>query len=314
MAAEDAAGDPLTGSAPIGIVGAGRVAQALGRLLHDRGEPIAALTSRNQAHAAHAAAFIGSDVQVVDPSQLPRLVSRIIIAVSDDSIEATAGMLADAGIHGGVALHTCGARGPEALAPLRAAGVACGVLHPLQSIPDATRGLSSLEGVTFGVGGDAAALEWAERIVALLRGRSLRVNDGAFPAYHAGAVMAGNHLIAVVDAAAVLLGRAGISYADAISVIGPLCRTSLANALEAGPAAALTGPVARGDAGTVAVHLDAIAGAPESVSALYRAATGHLIDLARQRGLGASQVRQLQRLLEPRKAEDTDESHTRQNH
>ena len=86
--------------------------------------------------------------------------------------------------------------------------------------------------------------------------------------------MAGNALTAAIDAALALLTQAGIERDAALRARGPLCRASIANALRLGPADALTGPVRRGDTGTVAAHLAAVDRAPDSVEALYRA-TAH---------------------------------------
>src|SRR5687767_12449214 len=133
----------------VAIVGAGPVAQALGRLMTAGGEPVVALASRTRSRAEQAARFIsglgGPDgpggprgavhaVRVVDVADLPQLASRVLIAVSDQGIEAVAEALAAAGMRSGVVLHTCGARGPDALNALRVQGVACGMLHPLQTI------------------------------------------------------------------------------------------------------------------------------------------------------------------------------------
>ena len=89
----------------------------------------------------------------------------MLIAVSDQGIEPVAEALAAAGMRSGVALHTCGAKGPDALRALRTAGVACGMLHPLQTIMSAEQGVKSLADVTFGLSGDPEAIEWAGEIV-----------------------------------------------------------------------------------------------------------------------------------------------------
>jgi predicted short-subunit dehydrogenase-like oxidoreductase (DUF2520 family) len=115
---------------------------------------------------------------VVEVAELPRRVGHVLIAVSDRAIDAVARALASGGMRAGVALHTCGARGPEALIALRESGVACGLLHPLQTLMTPEQGVRSLPGTIFGVSGDQLALEWAGevvRIVAGPRGGSLRL-------------------------------------------------------------------------------------------------------------------------------------------
>ena len=284
---------------PVGIVGAGAVARALGRELHAAGVPVVALASRKSASARRAAASINAAVRAVPCADIPHLAERTIIAVADAGIGWAAASLAAAGMRG-VVLHTSGAGGLGPCAPLREVGVACGVLHPLQTIVPPDQGVSQFRGVTFGVAGDAPAVAWAGLIADRLGGAVLRLSGDDLPAYHAGAVLASNALAATIDAAAVLMAQAGVTRRDALQAIGPLCRASVDNALRLGPAAALTGPVARGDSGTVAAHLTAIRRAPIAAADLYRAAARYLLSLARDRGLPPAQLQVLAQVLDSR--------------
>jgi predicted short-subunit dehydrogenase-like oxidoreductase (DUF2520 family) len=282
---------------PIGIAGAGRVAQALGRLLRERGEPVVAVASRTLDHARAAAAFIGG-AEAVPYSALAGRVTRVLIAVSDDALPLVAATLASSGMHDAAALHTCGARGPEALAALEASGVSCAGLHPLQTIASPEQGLAALPGCAFGITGEGPAAAWAERIAALLGGRALRIPADKRPLYHAAAVMASNYVVALIDAAAMLMGAVGIGEDEALAALAPLVGASGANALSLGPMRALTGPVERGDVETISMHLDAMAAAVSpTVRGLYRAAGLHAIEIARRRGLSEANARKLEELL-----------------
>ncbi len=282
---------------PIGIAGAGRVAQALGRLLRERGEPVVAVASRSLEHARAAAAFIGA-AQAVDYASLTRRANRVLIAVADDAVPLVAAVLAESGMKEGAALHTCGARGPEALAPLAANGVSCATLHPLQTVATPEQGLAALAGCAYGITGEGPAAAWAERIAALLGGHALRIAADRRPLYHAAAVMASNYVVALIDAAAMLMGAAGIGENDALAALAPLVRASAANAIGLGPVRALTGPLERGDAATVAAHCSALAtGIPPSVRGLYRAAGLHALEIARRRGLLEADARKLEEIL-----------------
>jgi predicted short-subunit dehydrogenase-like oxidoreductase (DUF2520 family) len=276
----------------IGIVGAGRVAQALGRLLYEAGEPVSAIASRTSDHAKAAAAFIGPAVESCSCPDLARRVSRVLVCVPDASIEAVARALDG---FEGIALHTAGARGPEALAALEARGVACGVLHPLQTIAGPDEGVSALAGIAFAVWGDEAALRWAERIAAIAGGRILRIDPASRPLYHAAAVMASNYVVSMLSAAQTLMEAAGVGADEARAALAPLARTSLENALRLGPAAALTGPIERGDLATVAAHLKALAAAPERIQNLYRAAGLEALAIA---GLDAARTAAMAKALE----------------
>jgi predicted short-subunit dehydrogenase-like oxidoreductase (DUF2520 family) len=265
---------------PIGIAGAGRVGQALGRLLR-----AAAIASRTPAHAAEGAAFVGGSAIGVSYAELPRHASRILMAVPDDAIAEVARTL---DMHAGAVLHTSGAHGPEALEALAAAGVSCGTLHPLQTVASPAEGVAALPGAAFAIDGEGEALAWAAEIVAQLGGIALRIPARARPLYHAAAVMAGNYVIAVLAAAVMLIKEAGVEEAVALRALEPLARTSLENALRLGPAAALTGPIQRGDLETLRSHIAALAGAPAAITNLYRAAGLEALELARARGLPAA--------------------------
>ena len=279
------------------IVGTGRVAQSLGRLMTQTGAPPFVVAGRTPDHAQRAASFIGPGVRTARIRDIPRLADRILIAVVDAAIPSVVDDLADGGISGGIALHTSGAHGPHLLDALAVRGVSCGVLHPLQTIATPDLGVEALKGASFGIGGDAAALAWAEELVRLASGTPLRIRQNGFASYHAGAVMAGNAVIAAIDAAVVLLGEAGVERREALRAIRPLCLTSAENALEIGPEAALTGPVQRGDDETVRTHTAALVDSPRYVADLYRASGRALLEIARRRGLSDELARSVESAL-----------------
>lgn len=281
---------------PIGIAGGGRLGQALGRLLRDKGEPIAAVACRSLERARAAAAFIGEDVGAVAPAELPRYASRVLITVPDDAIMSVAATLAAAGLKG-MALHTSGTLGLAALEPLARAGVACGSLHPLQTVPSPAQGVTALPGAWFALSGDAPAAAWARRIVDLIGGRAFEVREEARPLYHAGAVMACNFFAALLDAGLTLFGQAGIAREQALAALTPLVSAGVANALRLGPERALTGPFARGDVQSVRAHWAALDGAPGPLRELYRAAARYTIDLARRNGLDENKASEIERLF-----------------
>src|SRR5262249_49507251 len=143
-----------------------------GHLLLSRGAPVVAVASRSRTSAARVAEALGG-VKPVDVTELPALASRALIAVSDDGVSAVAEALEAPELRGGIALIASGARGPDALEALRSHGVACGLLHPLQSIAREDERVDVLEGISFGVAGDSAARTWADEIVSMAHGRVL---------------------------------------------------------------------------------------------------------------------------------------------
>jgi predicted short-subunit dehydrogenase-like oxidoreductase (DUF2520 family) len=271
------------------------VAQALGRLLYDSGQPVRYVASRDREHACAAARFIGPEVRAVEYAELAVGAPRLLIAVSDSALAPVAASL---GAVRGILLHTCGAQGADVLRSPQAPEVACGTLHPLQTIADGAAGSAALEGIAFAVSGDEAAVAWAEQIAAIAHGRVLRIPDQRRPLYHAAAVMAGNYQAALLAAAQTLLAAAEVEPAEALAALGPLARTSLENVLRAGPAAALTGPIQRGDLGTLAVHLEALRGVSPVVERLYRAAGLETLEVSRERGLSAERAAEIEQMLE----------------
>ncbi len=279
---------------PIGIAGGGRVARAIGRILFERGEPVVCVASRGFERAREAADFIGAGVRAVAYEELPRLAGRILISVSDDAVESVAARL---GAEGGLALHTCGAKGPEALASLRARGVQCGTLHPLQTFPDAATGAAGLYNIAFAVSGDAAAVAWADQIVALTSSRALHISPELRPLYHAAAAMASNYIVALLAAAETVMGMAGVESSEALPALSPLIRASIDHVLRFGPVAALTGPIQRGDVATINAHVNALAAAPEAVRMLYRAAGLEALEIAKKRDLNGDTASSIEKIL-----------------
>jgi predicted short-subunit dehydrogenase-like oxidoreductase (DUF2520 family) len=249
------------------------------------GEPVAMVASPTWSRAERAARFVGPAVRPATYAELARQANRVLIATSDDRITAVADLLAVGGLRDAIVLHTSGARGGEALAPLSAVGNACGALHPLLSIASPEDDPGRFEGVAFGLSGDPAAVAWAEQLVTALGGRALHLDSDRMGSYHAAAVLASNALPALIDCSARLMMEAGVDYDDAVRTMGPLARAALENTLRLGPVAAMTGPVARGDVTTIAAHRRALASAPAEIVAVYRALSIVLLDLARRRGV-----------------------------
>jgi predicted short-subunit dehydrogenase-like oxidoreductase (DUF2520 family) len=268
----------------LAIAGTGRVATALGALLRAGGFQIAAVAGRSIESAREAAGFIGCGKAIAIPD-LPRAAKRILIAVSDDAVEDVARALRDAGLRGGIVLHTAAAAGPEALACLRETGNSTGVLHPLQTIPSAAAGIESFSGATFACAGDPAATAWAHSIVEAVGGKPLAINTARWHLYHAAAVFASNYQVTLMDAALELMEHAGLARSEASEALGPLLRASTETVLSVGPEHALTGPIRRGDAGSVRKHLAGLTHCLPETKRLYEAAGLRTLELAKRSGL-----------------------------
>jgi predicted short-subunit dehydrogenase-like oxidoreductase (DUF2520 family) len=181
-------------------------------------------------------------------------------------------------------IHTSGLLGAEALASAMAAGTQVGSFHPLVAFADLERAVAALHGATIAIDGDDQLLDLLARMAEAVGGTPVRLLPGAKPAYHAAAVLAAGGFVALLDAI-VELGRvAGLDEAGSLAIYGPLIEQTLGNARTLGVAAALTGPMTRGDRGTVARHLATLAEHAPGVMPLYLAAAEREIELAIGRG------------------------------
>jgi predicted short-subunit dehydrogenase-like oxidoreductase (DUF2520 family) len=273
----------LRGKPLVGIVGAGRVGCALGRLLHERGWRIGPVITRSIRTARAARRRIGSGQPHARLSDAVLSADLILIATPDRAIARTAEVLAELGTHGGrrhqswagkIVLHTSGALPSDVLKPLALRGAAIGSLHPLQTFGE--RAVPSLADATCAIEGSPAAVRMARRICRELGGIAVVVPPRRKSAYHAGAALAAGHVLAVVEAAVRMLTKAGFSRKNAIRALLPLTRQTLANFERVGPHASWTGPLSRGDFAVIRQHVHAL----RDLSREYREAYAALSRLA----------------------------------
>ncbi len=269
------------------IVGAGTVATALGGALRHAGVPVLGLFGRRPDAVRHAAGIAGVAGFSAAPPDLLLEANALILAVSDDAIATVARTIVDTGLVGKrhVLLHCSGARSAaDAFGDVAARVGGIGTLHPMRSIVDAREAARSLRGTVFGVEGDAAGRAMARALAAQLGGTALDVDGQGMALYHAAASMASNFLVALVDAAVEALAAAGVGPAEAPAALLPLVRSTVENLEKKGLPGALTGPVARGDAGTVERHLAALAARTPELVALYRTLAERTLEVARRKG------------------------------
>jgi predicted short-subunit dehydrogenase-like oxidoreductase (DUF2520 family) len=204
------------------------------------------------------------------------------LTVPDDSIAAvateTAAAASDADAGTVVVVHCSGLMGLESLAPWRRAGAQVVSLHPLQSFTPLAAGAAEspqpgpLAGVPVAVtAGTPQAAAAGTALAEVIGGRPFPLRESDKPLYHLAAAVASNLLVALQSQAGELMRQATHlgSVNEALQLLAPLVRTSLENSLRLGPEHALTGPVARGDAGTVRAHLRLLAHEPARLGAAY---------------------------------------------
>jgi predicted short-subunit dehydrogenase-like oxidoreductase (DUF2520 family) len=165
-----------------------------------------------------------------------------------------------------------------------AAGTQIGAFHPLVAFADTERAVAALHGATIAIEGDDQLVAMLADMAEAIGARPVRLAPGSKSAYHAAAVLAAGGFVALLDAIAELGRVAGLDESGSLAIYGPLIEGTLGNARALGIRASLTGPMTRGDIGTLRSHLDALRVHAPGVLELYVAAARREIDLAEARG------------------------------
>ncbi len=282
------------GSPTVGIVGAGAVGTALGVAIGRAGWQVAAVASRDAGRRDRFCSLVPGARAFIEPEAVLDEVELAILAVPDDAI---ASVLEPLRLYSGQTLvHTSGLLGAEVLQPALAAGSHIGAFHPLVSFTaDVERSVASLTGATIALEGDDLIMGMLADLAAAIGGVAVRLPSGTKPAYHAAAVLASGGLVALIDGIVTLAATAGLDERGAVTIYGRLMEQTLANARANGVAAALTGPIVRGDVGTVEAHLEVMRRLAPEVLDLYRAAAERELRIAVERRAlspeGAERVR-----------------------
>ncbi|MEH0969779.1 Rossmann-like and DUF2520 domain-containing protein [Micromonospora sp. CPCC 205546] len=277
----------------VGVVGPGRVGAVLGAAFAAAGHRVVAVTAGSGASRARAALLLPGVPRRSAAAVARAATDLLLLAVPDDALAGVVAALADGGAlrPGQVVAHTSGAHGLAVLAPAAAAGARPLALHPAMTFTGTPDDLARLAGISYGVTAPAELRPLAARLVADLGGVPEWVGEADRPLYHAALAHGANHLVTLVNEAADRLRDAGVTQPE--KVLAPLLRAALENALRLGDDA-LTGPVSRGDAGTVERHLARLAAtAPESVApylALARRTADRAIAAGRLRPVDAESL------------------------
>jgi predicted short-subunit dehydrogenase-like oxidoreductase (DUF2520 family) len=264
----------------VGVIGAGRVGSVLGAALRRAGHELVGVSALSEASRARADLLLPG-VPVRQPEEIVRSSTLVVLAVPDDALSGLVGGLAELGAFraGQLVAHVSGRHGLEVLAP--AYGVLPLALHPALPFTGTPVDLDRLAGASFGVTSPDVLRPIAEALVVEMGGEPVWVLEHLRPLWHAALAHGANHLVTLVASAAELLREAGAE--DPGAVLAPLLSAALDGALRSGDAA-LTGPVSRGDAGTVAAHLAAL---PDAVRPSYVA----LARLTADRALASGRLR-----------------------
>jgi len=254
----------------IAVVGAGRVGQTLARALRRRGYRIGAVVTSSPRTARQAVRFIGAGFAAANPNSGIAAADIVLLTTPDRRIAEVGRTLARLGANwrGRVVLHTSGAMSSRDLKALRRRGAAVGSCHPIYPFPRPLR--SFPRGVVFDVEGTRRAVKEASALARSLGGIPIRLRPRGKVLCHASGSLVAGHLMALLELATRGVIRAGVPRRLAWRALEPLVRQTIEGYARWGRGA-WTGPLRRGDEGTVRRHLAALRTSPEPYREVYLA-------------------------------------------
>lgn len=270
----------------ISIIGAGKVGVAVGNLLAGKGHRIVAATATTRASLDKAAPFLPGAHLLQDNAEAAALADVILITAKDEQIRTACDDLVAGGAikptH--TLIHMSGAASLEVLSSAKDAGAKIASLHPIQSLASIEMAIERLPGSYFGITADGSAREVALQIAHDLDGRPIEIADENKVLYHAAACIASNYLVTLLNLAEEVYAAAGLDRGTALEAMMQLVGGTTSNIRSVGTTAALTGPIARGDAKIVKQHLEALGKMDEDVLDIYKTLGLRTIDIAVEKG------------------------------
>jgi predicted short-subunit dehydrogenase-like oxidoreductase (DUF2520 family) len=250
----------------VGVVGAGRAGTALAAALRRAGHEVVAASAVSEASVRRIQRDLPG-ASIKQPAEVVSAADLVLLTVPDDVLPGLVAGLAATGaeLEGRLVAHASGRHGLAVLDPAVRAGALPLALHPVMTFTGRPDDIDKLTGITFGVTAPDSLRPVAEALVLEMGGEPVFIAEQYRDLYHAALATAANHMVTLVVEAADLLRQVGVG--NPARMLGPLLSAALDNSLRLGDAA-LTGPVARGDAETVAAHIEALrAAAPEALPA-----------------------------------------------
>jgi len=240
----------------IGFIGAGTVGTALAVRLREKGYPVIAVASRTRASAERLAGMVDGCKVCDNVQAVADVAGMVFITTPDDTI---APVVAQIKWHAGQSvIHCSGADSLDILDPATKARALVGGFHPLQTFASVAYAIENIPGSTFALEAEEPLLSKLKKMAIALGGRWIELKPGDKVIYHAAAVFACNYVVTLVKLATDLWQTFGVSTPEATQALIPLLRGTINNLANVGLPYCLTGPIARGDTGTIRKHLKAL--------------------------------------------------------
>lgn len=284
----------------VAIIGAGKVGSVLAKSLSQRGYQLTGIASRTFQSADKLAREVGAKA-TVKAADITSDAEIILIATPDRCIsQVIHNLIMDGGLRAGqFVFHTSGGVEVEMLNPAKKLGAFIGGIHPLQSFADTQGFIENLAGIYFALGGDQEAVNVAEEMVSEFVGKSFIISDKDRPLYHGAACIVSNYFVSLMHWAAGIYAEFGLSPQQAADALMPLVEGTIKNIQQLGPRDALTGPISRGDAGTIAAHLAGLEN--ENEKKLYAQLGLYTLGVALEKGtVSDEQAKAVRQLLTSR--------------
>jgi len=251
----------------IGFIGAGTVGTALALRLSQKGYPVVAVSSRTLASARRVAQIVGNCRVYETAQEVAKAANFVFITTPDDVIPR---IVSEIEWHNGHnVVHCSGAYSLDILEPARQAGAAIGSFHPLQTFAGVTQAINNLPGSTFALEADDPLLSQLKEMAEALEGSWIVLKAGDKVLYHTAAVFACNYAVTLTKLATDLWQIFGIPADKATKALLPLLQGTVNNIGNIGLPHCLTGPIARGDSGTIRKHLKALEIAAPALVSTY---------------------------------------------
>ena len=280
----------------LGFIGTGTVGTALAVRLNQSGYPVAAVSSRSRTSAENLAQAV-ADCRVFDNNQAAADNAELIFITTPD--DAIAPVVSELKWHPGQSvIHCSGADSVDILQPAREAGAKVGAFHPLQTFASTQQAMENIPGSTFALEAEEPLLNTLKDMATTLDGHWVELKASDKVLYHAAAVIACNYLVTLVKLATDLWQTFNVPPPKATKALLPLLRGTLHNIDTVGIPQCLTGPIARGDIGTINKHLDALEQTAPHLLPTYRELGRQTIPIALAKGrINESRAQELEALL-----------------
>ncbi len=279
----------------LGFIGAGTVGTALAARLNSKGYQVVAISSRSSSSAKNLAQTVGG-CPVLNNQGVADTAELIFITTPDDVIASVASQIQ---WHSGQSVvHCSGADSTASLAPAKELGAHVGVIHPLQTFASVKEAMENMPGSTFALEAEEPLLTTLKGIATALNGNWIELKASDKVTYHVAAVIACNYLVTLVKLATDLWQTFNVPPEQATRALLPLLRGTIHNIDTVGIPQCLTGPIARGDAGTIRKHLDTLEKVAPAVLSTYRELGLQTIPIALAKGkINQHQAEELQAML-----------------